>query len=97
MSEHNTNGWDNTIARVQTKRPLTARERAVAALLADGKRPAEVADALGISLWTVRHYIVDLANIIPSDLAAASRIAVWARGATQAVLTPPRVPSAAVD
>ncbi len=46
-----------TDAATRTPRPLTARQRAVCELVAEGLKNREIADRLGISLHTVRRHV----------------------------------------
>lgn len=64
----------------------TARERAVASMLATGHQPAVIARRLSIAERTVRSHVHNLAARIPGDLPPIARVIVWWRGAPHEVL-----------
>jgi DNA-binding NarL/FixJ family response regulator len=58
-------------------RPLTARQRQVAELLAAGLSRRDIASALGCSAETVKVHVREIARRLPGDVSVRRRCAVW--------------------
>ncbi len=74
------------IERVPTLAPLTDAEYLVCVLLGCNMNYQQVAAICGVQPCTAKAHAANAARKIPGDLAAATRCAVWARGASRDVL-----------
>lgn len=74
------------IIRVQPVATLTTMQYAVAEMLGLRVEVAAIAEAFGVSSDQVVQYIAGAAKKIPGDWPRATRLGLWARGATLDVL-----------
>ncbi len=76
------------IVRVPLKRPLSANQMAVAAVIADGWPTKECARLMGMEYETFASTMEQISLKVPGNLQPRSRIIAWYRGATLEVLGP---------
>lgn len=72
--------------RAETLKPVTPMQLVVAVMLGLRMSHDEIAAELSIGLGTVRDHIARLAERIPGDMPATSRVVAWVRGAPLDVL-----------
>lgn len=76
------------VVRVPLKRPLSANQMAIAAVIADGWPIRECARLMGAEYETFKSAMEVVALKVPGNLQARSRIMAWYRGAPIEVLGP---------
>lgn len=72
--------------RVELYKPFTGTEEVVVEMVAEGSTAEEVADALHVTVGTMRGYILHAAQKIPGSMPPIPKICLWWRRADYELL-----------